>query len=125
MKTTVENLNSVQKKIHIELPPEKVNKEFEKAYKKIQQQAHLKGFRPGKAPIEMIKKLYSHNVKPDIGESLINDSLRSAISDNQLKPVARLQLRLNLYLNRIKLLATRLLLILCQKLPWPIIKTSL
>ncbi len=88
MKTDIENLNTVQRKIHVTVDSAEVNAHFEKAYAKIQKKAHIKGFRPGKAPISIIKKLYGHNVKPEVGEAIINDKLPEAMKSHALKPVA-------------------------------------
>ena len=52
MQVHVEDISSVQKKVTIEIPVERVNEEIDKAYAAIQKKAKLQGFRPGKAPID-------------------------------------------------------------------------
>ena len=79
MKATVESLNSVQRRIQVELPAEAVNTAFEDAYKRIQKKAHLQGFRPGKAPLNLIKKFYSGSVASEVGEKLVNQNVFKVI----------------------------------------------
>ena len=50
MKSTVESLEGLERKLNIEVPQESVQNEFELAYKNIQRQASIPGFRKGKAP---------------------------------------------------------------------------
>src|ERR1700761_6939421 len=47
---------------------------------------HLKGFRPGKAPISFLKKQYGKSLLGEIVEQAVNEGSQKAINDNQLKP---------------------------------------
>ena len=47
---------------------------------------HLKGFRPGKAPVSFLKKTYGKSMMNEIVEAAVNESSQKAISDNSLKP---------------------------------------
>lgn len=88
MKTIVENINSVQQKINITLPAEEVNKAFNKSFLNIQKKANIQGFRPGKAPLSLIKRQYQHQVGYEISESLIKNNLFNAIKEQNLKPIS-------------------------------------
>lgn len=89
MKATVESLNSVQRRIQVELPIETVNSAFEDAYRRIQKKAHLQGFRPGKAPLNLIKKFYGGSVASEVGEKLVNQNLFKVLSENKINMVAQ------------------------------------
>jgi trigger factor len=88
MKATVETLNSVQRRIQVELPADAVNSAFEDAYRRIQKKAHLQGFRPGKAPLNLIKKFYGGSVASEVGEKLVNQNVFKVISENKINMVA-------------------------------------
>ncbi|MBP9707670.1 MAG: trigger factor [Oligoflexales bacterium] len=88
MKAHLEEISSVQRKVNVELGADAVNKEFDKAFRKLQKQAQIKGFRPGKAPLSMLKKVYGERVAHEISETLINESLRKAFQDLQLRPLS-------------------------------------
>jgi|SRR5579871_3027622 len=47
---------------------------------------HLKGFRPGKAPVSFLKKTYGKSMMGEIVEAAVNESSQKAIADNSLKP---------------------------------------
>ena len=50
MKVTIESLSPVEKKLHFEIPPDRVGEESEKVYRSFQLSAQIKGFRAGKVP---------------------------------------------------------------------------
>lgn len=88
MKVSVESINSVQSRISLEIPATQVNEAFLDAYRRIQKKATIQGFRPGKAPLNMIRKLYGAGVSNEVGEKLIQGHLFSAITENNIQPIA-------------------------------------
>jgi len=47
---------------------------------------HLKGFRPGKAPVSFLKKQFGKSMMGEIVEQAVNEGSQKAIEDNALKP---------------------------------------
>lgn len=88
MKATVEEINSVQRRVSITIPSEKVNDAFENSYKSLQKKARVQGFRPGKAPLYLIKKMYGENVAAEVSDALIKGNLYNAIQEHGVSPVA-------------------------------------
>jgi trigger factor len=88
MKSTVEKINPVQYRLSIEVASEEVNTAFENALKKIQRKAKIQGFRPGKAPLNVIKKLYGGNVSADVHQDLVNKHLFKALDEQTIRPIA-------------------------------------
>jgi trigger factor len=88
MKATVEELNSVQRRVNITIPGEVVTKAFNKVYAQLQKKADLKGFRRGKAPLTVIKRLYSSQAARDVADNLVDSYLYSAINDHKIKLIA-------------------------------------
>jgi trigger factor len=85
MQVQVEDISSVQKKITIEIPAERVNKEIDKAYSAIQKKAKLQGFRPGKAPMQLIKRTYSDAMRDDVMRRLYQETLYKAFPLNTVQ----------------------------------------
>ena len=52
----------------------------------MQPRIHLKGFRPGKAPVSFLKKTYGKSMMGEIVEAAVNEGSQKAVSDNALKP---------------------------------------
>lgn len=88
MKTSIEEINSVQKRVKISLSPETVDEAFNRAFTKIKKTARIQGFRQGKAPLHIIKKLYKQNVTYEVGETLINEHLFDVMQKEGVNPVA-------------------------------------
>ena len=87
MQVNVEDISPVQKKITIEIPAERVNEEIEKAYSAIQKRAKLQGFRPGKAPMELIKRTYSDAMRDDVMRRLYQETLYKALDEHKVEPL--------------------------------------
>jgi len=88
MQSTVEEINTVQRRLKVELEPKTVNDAFSSTYRKLQQNARIRGFRPGKAPINMIKKMYAEKAAADVADQLIKEHLFDAIEKNDIKPIS-------------------------------------
>lgn len=88
MKATVEQINSVQTRIKIDCDQSDVSNEFDKAYRSVKKKARVHGFRPGKAPLSIIRRIYGNSVAAEVADNLIKSYLFSAISDNELRPIS-------------------------------------
>lgn len=87
MKSQVEKLAGLSRKITVEIPAEKVQQTFDRVYKAIQKKANIKGFRAGKAPIATIKSIYADQVKSDVVNELVNEAYAQALEENKLEPI--------------------------------------
>ena len=88
MQAAIEEINSVQRRIVVKLTKEQVNSAFEGQFNALKKKVRLKGFRPGKAPMSMIKKFYGDSARPEVFEKLVKTNLFDAIQQNDLRPVA-------------------------------------
>lgn len=84
MPVTVEDVSSVEKILHIEVPKDEVQKEINKAFDQLKKTAKVKGFRPGKAPRSVLERLYGKDVRADVAAQLIQESLTDAIRETSL-----------------------------------------
>lgn len=87
MQVHVEDISPVQKKISIEIPAERVNEEIDKAYSAIQKKAKIQGFRPGKAPMQLIKRTYSDAMRDDVMRRLYQQTLYKAMDEHKVEPI--------------------------------------
>lgn len=86
---TVEEINSVQRRVKIKIPSERVNKAFDHQFLHLRKKVNVKGFRPGKAPLALLRKMYNTSVAYDVIDELINEHLFTAIREGGVKPVSR------------------------------------
>ncbi len=87
MKSAVENISPVKKKITIEVPQDDVAKEREKALAKMAKKARLPGFRPGKAPRSVVERRYGEDIQADVMNKLIADAYFQAVQEHKINPV--------------------------------------
>lgn len=84
MKEKLDKSSSVNAKISIEVPSEKVNEHLEAYYSSVAKHAKIQGFRKGKAPLTVVKKLFSEDAGSYISERLVSEALTEAIRKYQL-----------------------------------------
>ena len=89
MKVSVENVSSVKKIMHVEIPEEKVVSELNDAYKQLKNTAKIKGFRKGKAPRSVLERMFKKDVHNDVSSKLIQDSFIQALEDADLDIVGK------------------------------------
>ena len=89
MKVSIESVDSVQRRLAFEIPAERVGQEVEKAYKTVQKQARLKGFRPGKVPRAVLEQYFGEQVVDDVSSLLVQESYPRAVEENELHVVTQ------------------------------------
>lgn len=89
MKIDIDELNSVQRKVRVELPAETVANEFSRAYKNLGQRVRVKGFRTGKIPRTVLQGIYGDEVKGEVRSHLVEESLGEIIRERGLQIVSR------------------------------------
>jgi len=87
MKVSVEDVNNVTKKLTVVIPKKEVNAEMEKAFAAIKKNAKIRGFRPGKAPMDFVKQRFAEEVKGDVAEKLFGDSYPKALEKAGVDPI--------------------------------------
>ncbi len=92
MQVSVEDINSVKKTLHIEIPEADVVRELDQAYNELKKRAKVKGFRPGKVPRSVVVRLFKKDVHADVTSKLIQSSFVDALKETDLKVVGTPQL---------------------------------
>jgi trigger factor len=88
MKTNVEEISSVKKKVNVEIPEEKVTQEIDSFYEELRKKAKIKGFRPGKAPRSILERHFKDYVKAEVIQKLIQDTYPEALTETNLHAVS-------------------------------------
>ncbi len=87
MQVQVEEISAVKRKVHVEVPAERVVAEIDRTFAGIQKKATLSGFRKGKAPLAMIKKFYRAAMQDEVMRRLYEQTLFPALDDHKIEPV--------------------------------------
>lgn len=86
MQFNLENLSTLERKLKVEVPLDRVNNKVKSKLQKIAVTAKMPGFRPGKVPFNMIEKQYAGGVRSEILEETIRDTYMEALTKENLKP---------------------------------------
>src|SRR5438309_7768178 len=87
MKVAVEELESCKRRLAVEAPIDVVQKEWERAYGRVQKRAALPGFRKGHVPRSLVKLHFADDVRREVAEHLIPDVYRQALTEASIDPV--------------------------------------
>ena len=87
VQVTIENLGPCKRLLKIELPTASVDAEFERVTVDYTRYARLPGFRPGKAPRNIVEKRFAAEIEQEVQRSLIPKSYRDALDKQSLRPV--------------------------------------
>jgi trigger factor len=81
---TLEHLAACKKLLRVEVDTQKVDETFDSITKDFQKQAALPGFRPGKAPKDMVVRKFSKDIEDEVKKKLISDSYKKAVEEQKL-----------------------------------------
>ena len=87
MQVQVARISPVVMELAIEVSADAVRVEVEKAYSTLQRKARVRGFRPGKAPRQVLSHLYGPQVASDVVNAIVNDTLPKALTEKNVQPI--------------------------------------
>jgi trigger factor len=87
MKSEIKILSDCKREIELEIETEEVTKEFERIVAQLSTRTKVPGFRPGKAPKNLIKQRFYPEIKDSLINSLVPKALNSEFKAQNLNPV--------------------------------------
>lgn len=89
MEVQVQQLTPVLVEFSVTVETDRVKKELDRAYGDLQKRAKVKGFRPGKAPREVLSHLYGGAVLNDVASKLVDETLNQALAEKNVQPLSQ------------------------------------
>ena len=86
MQVSLESGEGLERKLTITVPAETVEKEVENRLKSMTSRVRIDGFRPGKAPLKIVKQQYGSQVHMEVVGEVMQNSFRDAVIKESLKP---------------------------------------
>ena len=86
MQVSVEKTSELSRKMTVTLPEDMVEAKLEARYKSLARTVKVDGFRPGKVPVRVVKKMYSDRVKSEVMGDLIQETYPKALEKEELNP---------------------------------------
>ena len=82
---TIENLAPCKKLVRVEIDAPEVDAAFEAMTKDFQRKAEFPGFRPGKAPRDMVLKRFDKDIQDEVKRKHIPDAYRKAVDEQKIE----------------------------------------
>jgi trigger factor len=86
MQVSVETIGKLERRMQVKVPAERVSNEIATRLKQLSRTARLNGFRPGKAPITVIRQQFGTQVHREVVGELMQSSFSEAVTQKQLAP---------------------------------------
>jgi trigger factor len=87
MKTELTHVSETRKKLEIEIEAGEVGAAFARTLKQARKQMRIPGYRPGKAPVELIRTRLGNGLHEQVGENLVEDFTLNAVQETGLDPI--------------------------------------
>lgn len=88
MQVSVENTSGLERRLTVTVPGEEIQGKVEAKLRELCKEVRIKGFRPGRVPLSVVKQRYGQQVRQDILNETIQMSLQQAIQDEELRPAS-------------------------------------
>jgi trigger factor len=83
--------NPCRRELELEIPAEEVSKAIERVARDFAKVARIPGFRPGKAPLTLIRRRFADDIKGEVLQSLVPERVEKAVTEQKLTPVSQPQ----------------------------------
>ena len=89
MKVTVENKKGLNKDLKVFVDKKTIETYMNEKYEEVKKQVSLKGFRPGKAPKEILKRQFGKSIYGEVLDKVLKETSAKAIQENKIKPAGQ------------------------------------
>ena len=88
MQVSVENTGGLERKLTVQVPGQEIQQKIDNKLRELSKQVRIKGFRPGRVPMSVVKQRYGKQARQDIVNETMQASLQQAIMDENLRPAS-------------------------------------
>lgn len=85
MQVSVEKTGDLGRKLVVEVPADSIDGQISGRLNELRRQVRLKGFRPGKVPMNVVKQRYGQQVRDEVLQQVMQNSLQEAIQQQELR----------------------------------------
>src|SRR3954470_23490526 len=89
MQVTELSAQGLKREYKITVPADEIADRVNSRLQRLQQTIRMPGFRPGKAPLTLLRKQYGRSVMGEVLEQAVEEGARAAVEDRQLRPALR------------------------------------
>jgi len=88
MQVSIETTGALERRMEVSVPRERIEQAIDERLKRVSRTAKLKGFRPGKVPLKVVKQQFGAQVRQEVLSDLMQSSFAEAVSQEKLNPAA-------------------------------------
>ncbi|KEA63859.1 Cell division trigger factor [Marinobacterium lacunae] len=86
MQVSVETTSGLERQMTITVPAERIDQDVDKQVMQQARTRRMDGFRPGKVPPKVIKRMYGDAIRYDVLNRVVQESFYKAVQQEELKP---------------------------------------
>lgn len=88
MQVSIENTGGLQRRLTVQIPATEIDQKVDSRLKELSKQVKIKGFRPGRVPLSVVRQRFGQQVRMEIASEAMQASLQQAIRDENLRPAS-------------------------------------
>lgn len=88
MQVSLTTTNGLERRLEVAVPRERITGEVQQRLQRLSKTVRMKGFRPGKVPLAVVKQQFGDQVQGEAISDLIERTFAEAVQERQLKPAA-------------------------------------
>lgn len=85
MQVSVEKTGDLERRMTVQVPAENIDSKVSGRLNELRRQVRLKGFRPGRVPMNIIRQRYGDQVREEVLQQVMQSSLEEAIGEQKLR----------------------------------------
>lgn len=86
MMVSVQSTSALERRMEVQVPAARVEKEMTQRLRNVSRTARLKGFRPGKAPLNIVRQQFGKEIHQEVINELMRRSFAEAVVEQKLNP---------------------------------------
>ncbi len=88
MQSSIEATGKLERRLTVQVPADQIDNKIQAKLRELSRQVRIKGFRPGRIPMKIMRQRYGRQVRQDVIGELLQQSLQEAIQENDVRPVS-------------------------------------
>jgi len=88
MQVSVENTSALERRLTVQVPGQEIHDKIEQKLRELSKQVRIKGFRPGRVPLSVVRQRYGQQVRQDIVSEAVQEGLQQAMIDESMRPAS-------------------------------------
>lgn len=88
MQVSVENTGGLGRRVTVQIPAIEIQQKVDSRLQELSKQVKIKGFRPGRVPMSVVRQRYGKQVQAEIANETMQVSLQKALRDQNLRPAS-------------------------------------